>query len=224
MTQSLLDRLACITTPTVSNAMERVGIRADQTTYTPFDVTCRFPERPAIVGYAVTIKIRSRTPSTGQLASRQPNWDRILSYPGPRVVVAQDLDQPPLGAYWGEVNANIHRSLGCVGVITDGLVRDLDEVRDLGFGMWSRGVAVSHAYAHLEAFDVQVAIGDMLVNPGDVIHADKHGACVIPTNRLEDVLRGCQEVQDYEAPMLALAKSQHFTTAAMAELLKQETV
>ena len=97
------------------------------------------------------------------------------------MIVVHDLDEPRgQGAQWGEVQANIHRALGCVGVVTDGSVRDLDEVRALGFQFAAAHVSVSHAYVHMVDFGLPVKLGGLWVKPGDLVHADQHGVVTIP--------------------------------------------
>ncbi|NWG12475.1 MAG: RraA family protein, partial [Acidobacteria bacterium] len=121
-----LERLRNISTPTIANAIERLKIRRNDEGYTDATIRCFFPELGPIAGYACTAVIRSREPyPQAKYRSRRPYWEYILQSPAPRVAVVQDLDQPPAGAFFGEVNSNIHRRLGCVGVITDGTVRDL---------------------------------------------------------------------------------------------------
>ena len=73
-------------------------------------------------------------------------WRSILAMPGPRVVVMQDIDAQPIGSFWGEVQGNIHKALGCLGVVTNGGVRDMNEARALGFHFFANTVLVSHAY------------------------------------------------------------------------------
>ena len=138
--------------------------------------------------------------------------------------MVEDLDDPPAGAYFGEVNSNIHKALGCIGIITDGCVRDIDEVRALQFPLWSRSIAVTHAHCHLEDFEIPVTVGGLRVNPGDLIHADRHGALVIPRNLAPNLIAAARAVEDYERPMINLAKSPEFSTEKLARLLEKETV
>ena len=220
LTSQELDALRRINTPTVSNAIERLRMRPRDEGYTNGSIKCIFPEFPAAVGYAVTLTVRSGPLRPDEKAkSRKPYWDHIESVPAPRIVIAQELDQPPRGAFWGEVNANIHRALGCIGVITDGGVRDMDEVRALGFHFFAAEVSVSHAYARLEEFDVPVTIGGLKILPGDLIHADKHGAIVIPRGMAREVLAAAAEVEKYERPMIDLCKSSEFSTSKLAKLM-----
>ena len=220
LTPQEFDALRRINTPTVSNAIERLRVRPREEGYTNGAIKCVFPEFPASVGYAVTLTVRSGQPKPDEkVKSRKPYWDHMEGIPAPRIVVAQELDQPPRGAFWGEVNANIHRALGCIGVITDGGVRDLDEVRALGFHFFAAEVSVSHAYARLEDFNVPVTIGGLKILPGDLIHADKHGVIVIPRGLAREVIAAAVEVEKYERPMIDLCKSSEFSTTKLAKLM-----
>ena len=220
-----LERLRTITTPTLANAIERLKLRRNDEGFTSPAIRCFFPELGPIAGYACTAVIRSRHANPQpKYGSRRPYWEHILQRPAPRIAVVQELDQPPAGAYWGEVNSNIHRRLGCVGVITDGTVRDLDEVRALGFPFFASAVSVSHAYAHLEDFNVPVRVGGLDVHPGDLLVADKHGAILIPEGAERQVIAAVGDVERYERPMIDLCKSLEFSIQKLAELLEHEGV
>src|SRR5205814_912061 len=155
------------------------------------EIRTLFPEMGPLVGYAVTCVIRAEPqPLQGHRASTYGWWDYVQTIPAPRVVVVHDLAEPRgQGAQWGEVQANIHKALGCVGVVTDGSVRDLDEVRGLGFQFAAAHVSVSHAYVHMVDFGLPVKVGGLWVKPGDLIHCDQHGAVTIPAE-IADALGG----------------------------------
>ncbi|MDX1383996.1 MAG: RraA family protein, partial [Thermoanaerobaculia bacterium] len=139
------------------------------------------------------------------------HWDNIAATPSPRVAVIEDLDEPPaFGSLWGEVNANIHRALGCLGVVTDGGVRDLDEVRELGFHFFAAEVVPSHAYVHLVDAGEPVSVGGLAVASADLIHADQHGVVSIPHEIAREVPRACQEVEDRERRIIDYCKSPGF--------------
>src|SRR5689334_12307404 len=126
MANSILDTLRLYDSCTLSNAIERFDVRPRDTGYMSTDVRCIFPDLPVLVGYAATVTIRAR----GDVARRpdDPLWRHVVSLPGPRVVVVQDLDDPPgAGAFWGEVMSTIFLALGCEGTVTNGCVRDLQE-------------------------------------------------------------------------------------------------
>lgn len=210
-------------TPTIANAIEKLGIRERMQGFTRGVVRSIFPDLGVMLGYAVTVKLRSAEPPRKSVNLKE-YWDHIARVPAPRVVVIEDLSTRPGGAWWGEVNANIHRALGCVGVVTNGLVRDLDEVRPLGFHFYASGIAVSHGYAFPEEFDVPVTVDGMEVHPGDLIHADKHGAISIPMDRVSGLLNAIAAVERYERPIIQACKSAEFNTSKLAELLKSPTV
>src|SRR6185437_13008016 len=135
----------------------------------------------------------------------------VAAQPGPKVAIGQDLDETPgLGAQFGEVNASIHKKLGCVGHITDGCPRDLDEVRDMGFQLFGLNACVSHAYVRLVDFGKPVRLAGVEVNPGDLIHADKHGVCVIPLDVADRRADACAEVDRMERPLLEICRSDAF--------------
>ena len=122
--------------------------------------------------------------------------------PGPKIAVGQDLDDPPgLGAQFGEVTATIHQKLGCVGHITSGCPRDLDEVEALGFQLFGLNPCVSHAYVRLVEFGTPVVIGGVEIHCGDLIHADKHGVCLIPHEVAPRLAAACVEVERRERPL-----------------------
>ncbi len=208
----------------MANAIERLNVRGRHEGITGPGVVCAFPDFGPMVGYAATLAVRSKTPPTKQSASRKASWDAVLAVPAPRIVVAQELDQPPGGAFWGEVNASIHKALGCLGLLTDGTVRDLDEVRRIGFQFLAAGVEVAHGHAHVESFGQPVTVFGMAVRPGDLIHADRHGAVVIPAQAARAMAAACRAVDDHERPILDLCRGPDFTTAKLAELLHVPTI
>jgi len=217
--------LRALNTPTISNAIERLGVRGRSEGFTNNGIRCMFPELGAIVGYACTATMRASEPASKSAPdSRRAYWEHFAKCGSPRIAVIQDLDDPPVGALWGEVNSNIHRALGCVGVITNGTVRDLDEVRALGFQFFAGGVSLSHVWAHVEEFDIPVRVGGITVQPGDLIHADKHGAIVIPRDRVKDVLEAAAAVEKYERPIINLCKSNEFCAAELERLIKNHIV
>ena len=149
------------------------------------------PEMGPMVGYAITVKIQ---PSNSQWPSKNPNcWaqyrEYVASIPGPKIVIVQDMDKPTyVGSYWGEVNSNTHRALGCVGTITDGCIRDVDEMKNAGFKAISAGFCVGHAYSVPVEWNCEVEVFGCKIKPGDLVHADKHGFLVIPPEDQERLL------------------------------------
>ncbi len=170
-------------TPTIFNGWEQITRRDPAKEGFNLEETRDFmPQMGPMVGYAVTVVIE---PSNS--AHRQSNpkaWDEyryyLASIPGPKIVCVQDLDKPhTVGAFWGEVNSNVHRSLGCVGTIVDGAIRDVDEMTNAGFKALARRMCVGHAHTHPVRWNCEIEIFGRKVTPGDLLHADKHGFMVI---------------------------------------------
>lgn len=208
-----LEGLRRYPTPTISNAIELFDVRPRHVGFLPHTIRALLPELGAIVGYAVT----SRT-SAAPYGPGGPPPDLLADYlryvagqPGPKIAVGEDIDDPPgLGAQFGEVTATIHQKLGCVGHITSGCPRDLDEVRALGFPLFGLNPCVSHAYVRLVDFGKPVAIGGVTIQPGDLLHADKHGACIIPLEIAPKLAEACAEVERRERPLLEICRSPEF--------------
>jgi 4-hydroxy-4-methyl-2-oxoglutarate aldolase len=208
-----LEELRRFNTPTISNAIELFNIRQRHLGFLPHAIRCLFPDLGPIVGYAVTSQTRAAF-SAGAAAEPDLTSDYfryVASVPGPTVSVAEDLDDPPgLGAQFGEVTATIHKTLGCVGHITSGCPRDLDEVRALGFQLFGLNPCVSHAYVRLVGFNKPVKLLGVEVRPGDLIHADKHGVCIIPPDVAPKLAEACREVERLERPLLEICRSETF--------------
>jgi len=215
-----IDALRRFSSPTIANALEALGLPATAARHTNAGMRCLFPQLGAMVGYACTATILSHRPAAEpRKIWRTHYWKYTRAAAAPRLTVVQDLSEEPGGAYWGEVNANIHRVLGSLGVITNGTVRDIEEVRPLGFHFFASGVQVSHGYAHLEDFDRPVKVFGMLVYPGDLIHADRHGAVVIPQELAAAVSEAAREVERKEKPMIALCQSPDFSIEELDKLI-----
>ena len=170
-------------TPSVYNGWEQVTKQDPAKDAFNIEETRDFmPQMGPMVGYAVTLLIE---PSNPQHKISNPNaYIEYLHYiantPGPKIVIVQDLDKPnTVGSFWGEVNSNVHKSLGCIGTITDGAIRDLDEMTNAGFKALAKRLCVGHAYPSCIRWDCEVEVFGRKVNSGDLIHADKHGFMVI---------------------------------------------
>jgi 4-hydroxy-4-methyl-2-oxoglutarate aldolase len=204
----LLDELRKISSPTIANAIETFNVQPRSAGFVSSEIVCRFPRLGVMVGHAVTALIRAEQPPLeGHRASESAWWDHVSQSPAPRVVVMQDLDVPRgIGAYWGEVQANIHRALGCAGVVTDGTVRDLPEAEALGFHFFSAHVSVSHAYIHMVDFGLPVKVGGLVIHPGDVLHGDQHGVVVIPPAIAEKIPDAAARLEARERTMIAVCQ------------------
>ena len=219
----MIDALRKISSPTVANAIETFKVRSRSQGFMSSDIRCLFPELGPLCGHAVTALIRAEPePLQGHRASTFGWWDFVLSVPAPRVVVVHDLDDPRgQGAQWGEVQANIHKALGCVGVVTDGSVRDLDEVRALGFQFAAAHVSVSHAWVHMVDFGLPVKVGGLWVKPGDLIHADQHGVVSIPPEVADKIPGAVEKIEADERRIIGLCQSKEFSADRLKELYRQ---
>jgi regulator of RNase E activity RraA len=183
-------RLKRWNTPTIYNGWEQITKHdpaADA--WNPEECRDFMPQMGPMVGFAVTVVCE---PSNKQHKLTNPNAVAeyrayVAAQPGPKIVVVQDLDKPrTTGAFWGEVNANTHRALGCVGTITDGAIRDLDEMTAAGFKAIARRLCVGHAHSTPVRWGCPVEVFGRTIQPGQLIHADKHGFLAVP---LEDEAR-----------------------------------
>mgnify|MGYP003583986757 FL=1 len=223
LTTQQIDALRKITSPSVANAIETFKVRPRDEGNVSSSIRALFPEMGPMVGYAVTALIRAeRGPIEGHRASTFGWWDFIQSIPAPRVIVVHDLDDPRgQGAQWGEVQANIHRALGCVGVVTDGSVRDLDEVCALGFQFCAPQVSVSHANIHMVDFGLPVKVGGVWIKPGDLVHGDQHGVVTVPHEIAAQIPEAIAKVEADERTIISLCQTAGFTADKLKVLYGQ---
>lgn len=170
-------------TPTIYNGWEQITQHDAAADAFNIEETRDFmPQMGPMVGYAVTVACEpSNARHTKELPKAWTDYRRyVASVAGPKIVVVQDLDKPRvIGSFWGEVNANVHRALGCMGTITDGAIRDLDEMTNAGFKAIARRLCVGHAHAWPVRWGCEVEVFGRKVQPGQLIHADKHGFLIV---------------------------------------------
>jgi regulator of RNase E activity RraA len=201
--------LRSIDTPTVCNLIEIVAPERRGAGYTVTHLHCPFPDLPPMVGFAKTVTMRSRDKVGGPsyMAKRMDYLDYIAAAPLPGIAVIEDLDDPAgYGAFWGEVQTNVHKALGCLGTITNGSVRDIPQVAE-GFQMLAGSIGPSHAYVHVEEFGLPVTIHGMAVKSGDLIHADRHGAVIVPVDTIDAMTPALDGLMNQEARIIGAAKS-----------------
>jgi len=212
VTQDQFDFLRSIDTPTVCNLVEIVTPERRGLGYTTRHLHCPFPDLPPMVGFCKTVTIRSKdVVKLGDdfyTSKRLDYLDYIASAPRPSIVVIEDLDgvHAGHGAFWGEVQSTVHQALGCLGTITNGSVRDIPMIAP-GFQMLAGSIAPSHAFVHVVDFGTNVNIHGMAVKSGDLIHADRHGAVVVPLNSIDGMMAAADKVASNEAKIIAAAKS-----------------
>jgi len=210
--------LRSIDTPTVCNLLEIVAPERRGAGYTVSHLHCPFPDLPPMVGFAKTVTMRARDAVSGPsyMAKRMDYLDYVAGEPRPSIAVIEDLDEPAgYGAFWGEVQTNVHKALGCLGTITNGSVRDIPQVAE-GFQMLAGSISPSHAYVHVVEFGVPVTIHGMAVQSGDLIHADRHGAVIVPVDTIDAMKPALEGLNKQEARIIAAARA----PGATAESIK----
>ena len=177
-----------------------------------------------MVGYAVTGRLRSSTaPATRHwYYDRMDWWEYLLTIPEPRVMVLQDVDrQAGLGALFGEVHARIGQALCCVGYVTNGSIRDLPGIEKTGLHVYSSGISVSHAYAHVVDYGAPVEIGGLTISPGDLLHGDRHGIVEIPAEIAAAIPRVAEKIQTLEQELFELCESAGFSMQHLRTLIER---
>ena len=191
MNESLLALLRRIDTPSVCNAIEVAQGKRGFNEFTRGTMLISDPAAGAIVGYARTAKIAANEPPQDPpeviKERRMAYYQHMAEGPRPAVAVVEDLDFPhAVGAFWGEVNTTIHKGFGLMGVLTNGVMRDLGDLAP-DFPVISGSIGPSHAFVHVREIGTPVTIFSMTVHDGDLIHADRHGGVVIPKDVIPDL-------------------------------------
>jgi len=213
-------------TPTVCNCLELLIPQRRGWGYTVEPLICSYPDLPPMVGYARTATIRSMAPQQGDPADlkarRLAYYEYIERGPRPSIVVLQDIDPiPGYGSFWGEVQSNVHKGLGALGTITNGCVRDIPDCAK-GFQFISGSIKPSHAFVHVVAFDVDVTVSGMAVRPNDLIHADRHGAVVIPIELARKIPETAAMISRKEKVVIGAAQKPGFSVADLRKAFAEQ--
>jgi 4-hydroxy-4-methyl-2-oxoglutarate aldolase len=200
-----LDKLRRFDTPTVCNLIELFDVRPRNTGYMDERIKACFPELPPVVGFAATATFRASAPPRqgDAYASLDEQVSRFQELDGPAVVVFQDLDSPTIAATFGEIMCTVYQAFGAQGLITSGTGRDLDEVRMMGFPVFTSGACCSHGYVHIPQIHVPVHVGGLAVYPNDLLHADCNGVTGIPREIASEVADVGEEFVAAEGVILA---------------------
>lgn len=223
LTEEELDALRQIDTCMIANAIESFNVRLRNAGFADASVRCMFEEAPPMVGYAATARLRSGEPpiAGGSFHDRADFWNTILMVPAPRILVLEDMDERPgRGAFVGDMHAAILKSLGCVGYVTNGAVRELPSVRKMGIQLFAGNVAVSHAYAHIFEIGATVNVGGMEVRPGDLLHGDRHGVLTVPAAIAANIPRAANRLQRAEQAVIDFCRSKDFSVPKLREVMK----
>lgn len=211
--QELLNLLKITDTPTVCNAIEVVQGQRGFDQFTRTTPLCSDIDT-ILVGYAITAKIRASSISEETIeavkAKRMEYYRMVSQSKKPSLIVIEDQDYPHcVGAFWGEVNTSIHKGFGLDGVVTNGVMRDLNSLEP-EFGIIAGSIGPSHRYVHVTEIDIPVSVFGLIVKPGDLIHADRHGAIVIPASTLEALASAIQKLQLTEQLIIGPSRDKDF--------------
>jgi regulator of RNase E activity RraA len=216
-----LEELKQFDAPTISNAIESFDIRSRAAGFMSPKIRCILPYDKPMIGYACTAKMSALQPPTAEQSSlMRLFFEELGAAPAPSIAVIQDLDPDPVGSLWGEVNASSAKVLGCVGVVTNGGVRDLKEVEELEFGYFASCVLVSHAYDHLETVGGPVEVGGLTVHPGDLVFTDRHGVIQIPHDVAPKLADACRHAIWAEEPVTLNCRKRFGQEVTVEELWK----
>jgi regulator of RNase E activity RraA len=214
--------LRSIDTPTVCNLIEIAAPERRGAGYTVTHLHCPFPDLAPMVGFAKTVTIRARDAVSGPsyMQKRLDYLDYVAAEPRPSVVLIQDLDEPAgYGAFWGEVQTNLHKALGCLGTVTNGSIRDISAVA-LDFQMLAGSITPSHAYVHVVDFRIPVTIHGMTAKSGDLIHADRHGAVVVPVDKIDAMQAALDGLMKQEARIIEAARAPGATVESIKAAIR----
>jgi regulator of RNase E activity RraA len=210
----LFDVLSHLDACTLANAIEKLHERLRNEGFMDHTVRCLFPQFAPMLGYAATVTIRGSAPPTadGSYGERTDWWDYVASLPAPRVLVIRDVSSRlGLGSLVGSVHMNILRALHCVGVVTNGSVRDIPAAEQVGFHLFAGSVSVSHAYVHIVAFGKPVEIGGLKIKSHDLLHGDLHGVQSIPIEHARAIPTVAAKIAKREQAIIDLCRSPNFS-------------
>ena len=212
LTDEQIQELKAIDTPTVCNAIEKFKVRGRVQGFMGMDIRCLLPELGTMVGYAVTVTVDSTTEDAQLDTQAWFNWMKAMeAAPKPVVVVFKDIGPTPRkSAHLGEVMATIAARLGVVGIVTDGGLRDIVEVKQVGLQCFARGLVPAHGNPRLIEVGVPVTIDGVRIEPGDLLHGDANGVTAIPREIAGQVAQAAAEVRAEEAELMAYIKSPDF--------------
>jgi regulator of RNase E activity RraA len=208
-------------TPTICNGLELVAPERRAIGFTVESMVAVDRKLPPIVGLARTGLIRAKERPRGPIPSREDWYDYVAADDFPTVAVLQDIDdRPGYGAFWGEVQSTVHLALGVRGCVTNGSFRDVDMIAP-GFQIIGGRIGPSHAHVHLVQMRCDVNVFGMLARDEDIIHADFHGAVIIPADAVKRLPDAIELVARREKAILDMARAPGFTSAKMREALKR---
>ncbi|GIR77909.1 MAG: acyltransferase [Alphaproteobacteria bacterium] len=221
MNDALLNVLRSVDTPTVCNAIEAAQGKRGFNNFTKATMVASAPEEKSVVGYALTAKIAATSapeePAESVKERRMAYYKYMAEGQRPSVAVIEDCDFPNcVGAFWGEINTTVHKGFGVSGVVTNGVVRDLGDL-PTGFPVIAGSIGPSHAFVHVREFGKPVSVFGLAVEEGDLVHADRHGALVIPSLVIPSLQHAIEKLIATERLVLDPASKPDFDFEAFAK-------
>jgi regulator of RNase E activity RraA len=217
---AVLDRLREFSTPTIANAIEKFKVRPRGDGYTDGSIRCLFPSLGRMVAVAATVTVRSM-PTRGPVPF-DVLLDHAFAQPGPSVIVAQDLDDPPgRGTAWGDVNTSLLGAVGCIGVVTNGAARDLPEMEAAGYRVYAGSVCPSHGQLQIAEVGTEVTVGGLRVAPGDLLHADQHGVVAVPHEIAGEIPEVAAALEAKERRLIDISRRRTLTPEELRQALAE---
>lgn len=211
--EKLIEQLKAVDTPTVSNAVEQLKVRNRTSGFANRHLRCLTPQFGTLCGYAVTCEVESMSPDkTGGLTEEFAELCKLIEQaPHPVVVVMSERGaHPEFSTHCGEVMATLFQIAGAVGLVTDGTVRDINEVRQLGFQYFATGLVASHGSFKVVRNQVPVTVCGLQINPGDLLHGDENGLIKIPEEKRNELIPAIENIKKFESDLLNFIKSNDF--------------
>ena len=214
LTAEQLAFLQSVDSPTIANAIEPFAVRDRTEGFIGCAVRCLFPDLGVMVGRALTVTLRSQPGPGPNRAGYWQMWETLEQLAGPTVLVFKELGEPTRSAQCGEVMATLAQRLGAVGIVSDGGLRDLAEVRALGMHYHGAYAVVSHGNSEIVDVGVPVILDGQIIQTGDILHGDANGIVIVPPETLDGLPEAVTRVRDNEHRFMAFLKSDRFTLAA----------
>lgn len=219
-----LDHLRSLDSEALANAIEVFDVRLRNTGFTDATIHCFSPDLPPTIGYAATARVRTTEPPMEghSYIDRTEWWNHILEIPPPRVVVVDDIDHHRgLGALAGEVHLNILAALGCTCIMTNGAVRNLPSARSLRMHVFAGNTSVSHAYAHVFDFGVNIEIGGLPIRPGDLLHAGASGVQQVPQEIAALIPEAARKIAAEKQRIISYCRSREFSQQGLRRIVRE---
>ena len=225
LTSNQLEELRRIDSPTLANAIEYFGVRGRVEGFAGWELRCAFPQLGSMAGYAVTCTADSTTASRRDDRGLLRLWEAVEAAPKPAVVVIKDIGPDrSRSCHMGEVMATTAKALGAVGCISDGGLRDVNEVKSLGgFQYFCPGFVVSHGNPVICEVNVPVTLAGLSVEPGDLLHGDVNGVLVIPESIADRVVEQALRVREAEREVLDFLRKPGLTVDALRRFQERFT-